>query len=72
MEQLSEGGSGGIVTQRKRMSLRQHFHNGERAQFVFYISIFLAIKGSNKQQQQHYQKKKVAAAAAAAEKEVDC
>ena len=35
MEQLSEGGSGGIVTQRKRMSLRQHFDDYERGQFVF-------------------------------------
>ena len=50
MEQLSEGGSGGIVTQRKRMSLRQHFHNGERAQFVF-VGLYLYLLGYKRQQQ---------------------
>ena len=32
---FSRGGSGEIVTQRKRMPLRQHFNNYERGPFVF-------------------------------------
>ena len=32
---FSRGGSGEIVTQRKRMPLRQHFDNCERGPFVF-------------------------------------